>query len=152
MSSEHLKKRHNKSLLLYHIVCPAKYRRKVFTEQVEQTLKEICLGISERYEIYFVEIGVDDDHVHFLTQSVPSMLPKTMVQTIKSITSRGIFKSHPEVKKLLWGGRFWTMGYYINTVGQYANEQVISEYVKNQRKTYKQIYRSNQLSLFEGLV
>ena len=115
-------------------------------------MKEICLGISERYEIYFVEIGVDDDHVHFLTQSVPSMLPKTMVQTIKSITSRGIFKSHPEVKKLLWGGRFWTMGYYINTVGQYANEQVISEYVKNQRKTYKQIYRSNQLSLFEGLV
>ena len=97
MSSEHLKKRHNKSLLLYHIVCPAKYRRKVFTEQVEQTLKEVCLGISERYEIYFVEIGVDDDHVHFLTQSVPSMMPKEMVQKIKSITAKEIFKRHSEV-------------------------------------------------------
>ena len=135
---------------MYHLVCPAKYRRKVFTEQVEQTLREICLGIGERYEIRFVEIGVDDDHVHFLIQSVPTISPKSIVQTIKSITAKEIFKTNPEVKKLLWGGSLWTMGYYINTVGQYANEQVIKEYVKNQRKTYKQIYRA-QPSLFDGL-
>ena len=151
MASEHIMKRHNKSLLLYHIVCPVKYRRKVFTEAVEQTLKEVCLGISERYEIFFVEIGVDDDHVHFLTQTVPTVLPKNMVQTIKSISGKEIFKRHSEVKKMLWGGHFWTMGYYINTVGQYANEKVIKEYVKNQRKEYKQLYRSKQLSLFDGV-
>jgi REP element-mobilizing transposase RayT len=39
--SEHVLKRHNKTLLLYHIVCPSKYRRKVFTEEVEITLKLI---------------------------------------------------------------------------------------------------------------
>ena len=146
--SEHLYKRHNKSLLLYHIVCPAKYRRKVFTETVSQSLKEICIGIGERYEIHFVEIGIDEDHVHFLVQSVPVMRPKEIVQTIKSITGREIFLRHPEVKKILWGGKFWTSGYYVNTVGRYGNEKVIAEYVKSQGKTYQIIHR-DQLKLFE---
>lgn len=148
--SEHIVKRHNKTLLLYHIVCPAKYRKKVFSECVEKTLKEVCTNISERYEVKFLEIGTDEDHVHFLVQSVPMLSPKIIVQRIKSITAREIFTRNPEVKKDLWGGQFWTDGYYINTVGQYGNEKVISEYVKNQGKTYKRIYQS-QLKLFEDL-
>ena len=148
--SEHILKRHNKTLLLYHIVCPAKYRRKVFSEFVEKTLREVCAEITERYEINFLEIGTDQDHVHFLVQSIPMYSPKIIVQRIKSIIAREIFSRNPEVKKDLWGGQFWTDGYYINTVGQYGNERVISEYVKNQGKTYKQIYQ-NQLKLFEDL-
>ncbi len=68
--AEHIIKRHNKTLLLYHIVCPAKYRKKIFTKEVEETLKQVCIGISERYEMNFVEIGADKDHVHFLVQSI----------------------------------------------------------------------------------
>lgn len=148
--SEHVYKRHNKSLLLYHIVCPVKYRRKVISGNIAETLKETCLEISERYEVHFVEIGTDTDHVHFLVQSVPMMLPKSIVQTVKSITAREIFRNHPEVKRYLWGGKFWTSGYYINTVGRYANEEVIKEYVKNQGMEYRQIYRG-QLKLFDGV-
>ncbi len=147
--SEHIFKRHNKTLLLYHIVCPAKYGRKVFTEAVENTLKEVCTGIAERHEIHFVEIGADEDHVHFLVQSVPMMSPKAVVQIIKSITVREIFRMHGEVKKMLWGGNFWTSGYYANTVGQYGNERVIKEYVQKQGRTYHQIHRG-QLMLFDG--
>jgi REP element-mobilizing transposase RayT len=51
------------------------------------------------------------------------------------------------VKLKLWGGKFWTSGYYVNTVGQYGNLAMIEKYVQNQGKKYKQIYR-NQLSLF----
>ncbi len=132
---------------MYHIVCPAKYRRKVFTEPVEKTLKETCKGISKRYEIFFVEIGADKDHVHFLVQSVPTNSPKEIVQTIKSITAIQIFKLHPEVKQILWGGKFWTSGYYVNTVGQFGNADMIQKYVQKQGKKYKQIYRG-QLRLF----
>jgi putative transposase len=146
--SEHIHKRHNKSLLLYHIVCPAKYRRKVITEKVSKTLKDVCIGIDERYEIHFVEIGVDEEHVHFLVQSIPVLSPREIVQTIKSITGKEIFKRHPEVKKLLWGGNFWTSGYYVNTVGRYGNEEAIANYVKSQGRQYQQIYR-NQLELFD---
>ncbi len=136
------------NLLLYHFVCPAKYRRKVFSSEVSESLKGICEGISERYEIHFIEIGADEDHVHFMIQSVPVLSPKQIIQTVKSLTAKEIFRRHPEVRKLLWGGKFWTSGYYVNTVGQYANEAVIQKYVQNQGKTYEQIHR-NQLSLFE---
>jgi REP element-mobilizing transposase RayT len=146
--AEHIIKSHNKTLLLYHIVCPVKYRRKVLTKEVEQTLKQLCLEIQERHEIHFIEIGTDDDHVHFLTQSIPTFSPKQIVQTIKSITARELFKKHPEVKKMLWGGQFWTKGYYINTVGQYANEQMIKKYIEKQSKNYNQLHRS-QLTLFD---
>lgn len=149
--SDHVYKNHNKTLLLYHIVFPAKYRRKVFTAEVEDTLKEVCLGISERYEIRFLEIGSDVDHVHFLVQSVPTITIQEVVTTIKSITARMIFKKHPEVKKLLWGGHFWTSGYYANTVGSHGTEEVIQKYVQKQGKEYKKIY-GQQLSLFDDIL
>jgi len=64
--SEHIHKRHNKNLLLYHFVSPIKYRRSILNESVSETFKEICLGIAERHEIQFLEIGFDGAHVHFL--------------------------------------------------------------------------------------
>ncbi|MFK5959002.1 MAG: IS200/IS605 family transposase [Lutibacter sp.] len=147
--SEHIHKSHNKSLLLYHLVCPIKYRRKVLTTEVSQTLRNICLEISARYEIHFLEIGCDDDHVHFLIQSIPMMSTKKIANTIKSLTAREIFRLHPEVKSLLWGGKLWTSGYYINTVGQYGNEEVIKKYVQGQgnNQNYEKIHTS-QLKLF----
>jgi putative transposase len=123
----------------------------VFTKGVEETLKTTCLGIDERYEIHFVEIGIDEDHVHFLVQSVPSLSPTQIVQSIKSITAKEIYRHHPEVKKVLWSGHIWTTGYYINTVGAYANEEVIRDYVEKQGKQYQQLYRA-QLSFLDDLV
>jgi|SRR3989338_2624025 len=143
--SDHVVKRHNKNLLLYHLVCPAKYRKDVFTPEVTKTLKEICLGIEKRYEIGYYEVGADEDHVHFLIQSVPEYSPARLAQLTKSITAKMIFKHHPEVKQKLWGGQFWTKGYYINTVGQYANENIIAQYVRNQGKTYEQIHHQPNL-------
>jgi len=134
---------------MYHIVCPAKYRRAVFTTPVDQKLKEVCLEIGKRYEITFLEIGTDKDHVHFLVQSVPMLSPKRIVQIIKSITAREIFRACPEVKKQLWGGEFWTDGYFISTVGQHGNESVIKKYIQNQgtEVEYERLYEE-QLNLF----
>lgn len=137
-------------MLLYRVVCPAKYRRKVFTEGVSKTLKDVCLGLTNGYEIKFVEIGCDEDHIHFLIQSVPTMSVRKIVQLIKSITAREIFRIHPEVKKMLWGVQFWTSGYYANTVSQYGNAEVIGAYVKNQGMNYEKIH-SGQLSMFEEI-
>ena len=149
--SIYVHKAHNVSVLLYHIVCPAKYRRVVFDAKVDETLKNICLEISERYEIHFVEIGTDQDHVHFLVQSIPTYSPTKIVRTIKSITAREIFRRVPSVKKTLWGGEFWTNGYYISTVGKKGNEATIQNYVQTQGQSnnYVQLHKA-QLRLFEG--
>ncbi len=119
---------------MYHIVCPSKYRRTVFSQLVDAKLKEICAEIQKRYEITFLEIGTDADHVHFLVQSVPQYSAKQLVQIIKSVTAREIFKACPQVKHYLWGGRFWSEGYFVSTVGAHGNEQMIKNYVQQQGK------------------
>jgi len=134
-----LHKSHNVTVLLYHLVCPAKYRRVVFTKEVDEELKKICLEIEKRYEVHFVEIGTDKDHMHFLIQSVPMYPPTKIARIIKSITAREIFLRRPEVKKQLWGGEFWSDGYFMSTVGQHLSEEAVMQYVKNQGKNTKYI-------------
>jgi len=87
-------KSYNKTLLLYHIVFPAKYRKKIFDDAADKTLKDVCLDISERFEIHFMEIDNDVDHVHFLVQSVPTLTVTRIVTIIKSITAGEIFAQH----------------------------------------------------------
>ena len=144
-----IRKSHNVSILVYHFVCPAKYRRAVIDEKVDQVLKEVCLEIGNRYQIEFLEIGTDKDHVHFLVQSVPSYSPTKIITIIKSLTAKEVFARAPSVKKQLWGGEFWTDGYYVGSVGQHATEAVIRQYVKDQGKEneYKQLH-VQQLKLF----
>ena len=148
--SRYIHKSHNVSVLIYHFVCPAKYRRTVFDEEVDRTMKEVCEEIAKRYEIHFLEIGTDKNHVHFLVQSVPTYSATKIVSTIKSLTAREIFQRHPAVKKHLWGGEFWSDGYFVNTVSKFGNETTITEYVKSQgrEKEYKVLMRSTQLTLF----
>ena len=133
---------------MYHLVFPVKYRRKIIDQSISETIKQICLEIEQAYEITFHEIGTDEDHVHFLVQGIPSMSISKMVNIIKSITAKEIFRQHKEVKKFLYGGNFWTSGFYANTVGIYANVDVIQRYVKNQGRNYTPVYQ-NQLNLFD---
>ena len=132
------------------MLCPAKYRRVVITESVDNTIKEVCLEISKRYQIHFLEIGTDNDHVHFLVQSVPTYSATKIITIIKSITAREVFQNNPEVKKKLWGGEFWTDGYFVNTVSRFGDETTISKYVKEQgrEKEYRVLQRATQLALF----
>ena len=143
--SENIHKLHNVSNLMYHFVFPAKYRRVVIDKKVDKVIKETCEEISKRYEIYFLEIGTDKDHVHFLVQSVPKYSPTQIVRIIKSITAREVFEKCPDVKKRLWGGEFWADGFYVATVSEHGNEKVIATYVKNQGDEYNKIYRADYI-------
>jgi len=147
--SSYIHKRHNVTVLLYHLLCPSKYRKVIFNKTVDASLKAVCLEIEKRYEIGFLEIGTDKDHVHFLLQSVPAYSPQKITQTIKSITAKEIFKRHPEVKQRLWGGEFWSKGYFMSTVGKHGDEQMLKNYVRNQGvdKSYQVLYQG-QLKLF----
>jgi REP element-mobilizing transposase RayT len=99
--SELIRKSHNVTLLLYHLVFPAKYRRAVFDDKVDDVLRSVCLDIEARYQVKFLEIGTDKDHVHFFVQSVPTYSVTKIVTTIKSLTAREVFKRCPHVKKQL---------------------------------------------------
>ncbi len=116
---------------MYHIVLPAKYRRMIFDDEVDKVLKDVCLDIENRYQIKFLEIGTDKDHVHYFVQSVQTYSVTKIVTMIKSISAREVFRCCPKVKKLLLGGEMWmTDGYYAGTVGKHGNEDMIGMYVK----------------------
>ena len=146
--SKYIHKSHNVTVLIYHLVFPAKYRRAVFDDSVDNVVKEICLEIEKRYEIKFLEIGTDKDHVHFLVQSVPAYSVTKLITMIKSLTAREVFKECPQVKKKLWGGEFWSDGYFASTVGKHGNEEMIGKYVKNQGNEYQKLHSNHQLALF----
>ena len=148
--SRYVHKSHNVSVLLYHIVCPTKYRRSVITPQVDEVLRSVCLEISHRYEIDFLEIGADQNHVHFLVQSVPNLSPTRLVTLIKSLTVREIFSRVPEIKEWLWGGSFWSSGYFVNSVSRHGSEETVSRYVREQgvEQEYEQLHLG-QLRLFD---
>ncbi|WP_281991547.1 IS200/IS605 family transposase [Aquimarina aggregata] len=148
--SEYIHKSHNVSVLLYYFVCLAKYRKVTFSKEVDETLLKVCLEIEKRYELHFLEIGTDKDHIHFLMQSVSIKSPTGIVKMLKSITARELFRLHPEIKKQLWGGSLWSSGYFVNTVSKFGDERTISKYVRDQgiEKDYKMLHKSNQLKLF----
>ena len=146
--SEYLHKSHNVTVLLYHLVFPAKYRRAIFDAIVDKVLKDVCLEIERRYQLKFLEIGTDKNHVHFLVQSVPGYSVTKVVTIIKSLTAKEIVRRAPQVKEHLWGGELWTDGYYARTVGKHGNETMRGKYVKQQGEAYQKLYANHQLELF----
>lgn len=128
----------------YHIVFPVKYRKALLSKEIETTILSLTTEISERYEIVFEQIGCDKNHIHILCSFHPKYSISEVVRKFKSITAREIFKSHPEIKKDLWGGEFWTDGFYAATVGERGNWEVVKRYVKNQGNAED----VNQLRLF----
>ncbi|WP_410526217.1 IS200/IS605 family transposase [Rickettsia endosymbiont of Urophora cardui] len=133
--SSYIHKSHNVTVLIYHLVTPAKYRRVIFNQELDDYLCKICEHIEDRYEIRFLEIGVDKDHVHFLLQSIPMYSPTKITQIIKSITSKKMFEKYPKLKEKLWGSEFWSKGYFMSTVGKHGDEQKLRTGVSHLAKS-----------------
>ena len=96
------------------------------------------MEISERCDIWFEQLGCDSDHIHILCSFHPKLSGSDVVRTFKSITARNLFKRFPELRKDLWGGEFWSDGYFISTISEKGNWKQVEAYVRNQGKTDKQ--------------
>ena len=139
--------RHNIYRIHYHFVTPIKYRKGIFTKpNRERALRKIIEGIEERYEVWFEQIGIDDNHAHWVISAAPKYAPSELIRIIKSITAREMFRMCPELKEELWGGELWSDGFYVGTVGESGTRKAILEYVAQQGK--KTRHKVRQLKLF----
>lgn len=118
---------------------------------MEKHIRDVMKGIGERYNIVIDEIGFDGNHIHIFCGAKPDYSPSQIINLIKSITAKQVFKQFPKLKEdELWGGEFWSDGKYIGTVGEAANEEVIRRYIQNQSVDKAEIERrSGQLRLFK---
>ncbi len=129
----------------YHVVFPVKYRKALLSEPITRAIQEIAQSIQERYDIWFEQIGCDENHIHILCSFHPKYSGSDIVRTFKSITAKQLFKQFPELRKELWGGEFWSDGYYLATVSERGNWQQVETYVRNQGKTAQE----TQLRMFQ---
>ncbi len=116
----------------YHLVFPVKYRRALLQEAVVEVIREVADGIEERYGLEIERLGCDRNHIHALCSAHPKYAPGQLVRLFKSITARELFVRVPGLKRSLWGGEFWSDGYYVATVGERANWGVVEKYVRSQ--------------------
>jgi putative transposase len=135
----------------YHFVTAVKYRKVLLKAEVEECIRETMKGINERYNIIIDELGFDGDHIHIFCGARPQYSPSQVLQLIKSITAKRVFKQFPKLRKEeLWGGEFWSDGKYIGTVGDATNEEVIKKYIRNQHLNKSEVERrTGQLKLFK---
>jgi len=120
--------------LKYHMVWVPKYRKMVLRGELAKRLKTNIQEISERYGFEIDTMEVMDDHVHLFLSAPPRYSPARIVQIIKSISAKRVFKQFPEVKKQLWGGEFWSDGYFVRSVGDKVTSEVIRRYIKYQQQ------------------
>jgi putative transposase len=144
MENELHKSAHKTFKIKYHFVFCIKYRKDLFLDnKYIKTVSNVCKEFEDRYHMKFETIGFDEDHVHFMLQSIPKYSASQIFRLVKSITAIKLFEEHPDLKKELWGGEFWSDGGYVATVGEGVNAEVIREYIKKQGR------KSEQLKLFE---
>lgn len=130
----------------YHFAWGTKYKFEIITKPVSKYLKEVVIGICQRYGYIFDAVGTDGDHVHLFLGVPPGESPEVIMKTVKSITARKIFSEFPSLKKLLWGGSLWDIGYYWGTMGETKAEQAMRDYVQNQGSKEEKA-RAKQLKL-----
>jgi len=136
---------HNAYDTHYHIVFPVKYRKALLVDEVPLAVNRLAQEIGERYDIEFEKLGYDQDHIHMLVSFPPKYGGSDVVRIFKSITAKQLFKQFPALRKELWGGEFWSDGFYFATVSERGNWATVERYVTNQGKAKSDLH---QLPLF----
>ena len=140
------KTHHNVYDTHYHIVFPIKYRKALLQNDIPLAIAKLAGEIALRYDIEFEKIGYDQDHIHILLNFPPKYSGSDVVRIFKSITAKELFKQFPLLKKELWGGEFWSDGFYFTTVSERGDWKTVEQYVANQGKTMDTTYQLRLLT------
>jgi putative transposase len=136
--------RHAVYELKYHLVWIPKYRKHILDNGVSEYLKEVFGKIAEEYGFKIDTIGIMEDHVHIFVEAQPKYSPAEVVQIMKSISAREVFKKFPKLRKQLWAGELWNDGYFVRSVGDKVTADIIRKYIEYQAHEDD----SNQLNMF----
>lgn len=116
-----------------HLVFVTKYRRGVFTKEMLEELANLFCDICTNFEAELVEFDGEDDHVHLLVNYPPKISVSVLVNSLKGVSSRMIRKkSHPSIRKKLWGGALWSPSYFAGSCGG-APIEIIRQYIEQQQ-------------------
>ena len=130
--------------LKYHMVWIPKYRKQILNKEVSEYIKAVFKKIAEEYGLNIDTMEVMEDHVHVFVEAPPKYSPAEVVQIMKSISGREVFKKYPRLRKQLWSGELWNDGYFVRSVGDEVTADIIRKYIEYQ--THED--NSSQLKMF----
>ena len=130
----------------YHLVWSPKYRKPILQGAIAARVREMFAEIAEQYDISIAEMAVSIDHVHLFCSFPPRYSIAQVVTRFKSLSARAIFREYRQVKRQLWGGEFWEVGYFARTVGDKVTAEVIRKYIQHHRTEKESEW---QFKLFE---
>ena len=115
-----------------HLVFVAKYRRKVFTKEILDDMRQIFESVCTDFEAQLVEFDGENDHVHLLVNYPPKLSISKLVNSLKGVSSRMIRqKNYPSIREKLWGGALWSPSYFAGSCGG-APISIIRQYIEQQ--------------------
>ena len=115
-----------------HLVFVAKYRRKVFTKEILDDMRQIFESVCTNFEAQLVEFDGENDHVHLLVNYPPKVSISKLVNSLKGVSSRMIRqKNYPSIREKLWGGALWSPSYFAGSCGG-APISIIRQYIEQQ--------------------
>jgi len=114
----------------YHLVWTPKYRKWILRGDLREYVYQLFHRIAEQYDYEFEELTIAEDHVHMLVSFPPRDSIAKVVARFKSISASEIFRQFPEVKRELWKGAFWEVGYFARTVGSDVTAETIRKYIE----------------------
>ena len=115
-----------------HLVFVAKYRRKVFTKEILDDMRQIFESVCTDFEAQLVEFDGENDHVHLLVNYPPKVSISKLVNSLKGVSSRMIRqKNYPSIREKLWGGALWSPSYFAGSCGG-APISIIRQYIEQQ--------------------
>ena len=132
--------------LKYHVVWIPKYRKDILDKEISDYLKATFNKIAEEYGFRIDTMEVMEDHVHIFVEVPPRYSPAQVVQVMKSISAREVFKVFPDLRKQLWVGELWSDGYFVRSVGDEVTADVIRKYIEYQTHEDNSI----QLDMFDN--
>ena len=116
--------------LKYHFVWIPKYRKRILTPEIADYAKQVFRKTAEEYDMVIDTVEVVGDHVHIFLEAPPRLSPSRIVQILKSISARELFRQFPRLRRQLWGGKLWSRGYFVRAVGDEVTADVIRRYIE----------------------
>ncbi len=105
-----------------------KYRYAVLEGDIQLRYRNLIRQSCDSLDIQILKGVVSKDHLHLHVSYPPKLSVSDMVRRLKARSAKILFLEYTELKKRIWAGHLWGIGYGVWSTGNITDE-MIHEYL-----------------------